>query len=113
MASDLALGARIRALRKRRGMTQEQLAGLIERSVDAVSQIERGVNLPGFQTLQRIASALEASLNDLNSPAVEEPTSRASLYDELLRLGRALDDDRLLIAVEQVRALARKTGHNA
>ncbi|MFQ6094469.1 MAG: helix-turn-helix domain-containing protein [bacterium] len=48
--SDLKInfGRRIRVLRKRIGMTQEQLAEAADISVDFLSLVERGVNAPSF-----------------------------------------------------------------
>lgn len=51
-------GKRLRILRKRKGMTQEQLAEAADISVDFLSLVERGVNAPSFATLERIANAL-------------------------------------------------------
>ena len=53
-----SFGRRIRALRKRKGMTQEQLAEAADISVDFLSLMERGVNAPSFATLERLADAL-------------------------------------------------------
>ena len=58
-----ALGARVRALRKSRGLTQSELAhraGLYD-----VGKIERGESNPAFLTLLRIARTLEVALADL------------------------------------------------
>lgn len=40
--------------REAAGLTQERLAELIDRSKEAVSNIERGVSLPGLDTIQTI-----------------------------------------------------------
>ncbi|WP_238193808.1 helix-turn-helix domain-containing protein [Methylobacterium frigidaeris] len=49
-----AIGTRVRRAREGAGLTQEALAGAIDRSKEAISNIERGVNLPTIDTLQRI-----------------------------------------------------------
>ncbi|WP_177302911.1 helix-turn-helix transcriptional regulator [Methylobacterium sp. 174MFSha1.1] len=49
-----AIGTRVRRAREAAGLTQEALAGAIDRSKEAISNIERGVNLPTIDTLQRI-----------------------------------------------------------
>ncbi len=46
-------------------MTQEQFAEALEISVDFLSLIERGINAPSFETLERIAKRLRLSLADL------------------------------------------------
>lgn len=58
-------GRRIRVLRKRKGMTQEQLAEAADISVDFLSLVERGVNAPSFTTLERLADALGVPEKDL------------------------------------------------
>ena len=44
------VGSKIQAIRKRRKLTQPQLADRIGRSVDALSNLERGVSLRGKDT---------------------------------------------------------------
>jgi transcriptional regulator with XRE-family HTH domain len=56
---DLALGARIRELRQRRGLSVGDLAIAANVSKSLVSQIERGVASPSIDTVRRLASALE------------------------------------------------------
>lgn len=52
------IGTRIRALRKARGMTMVQLAGLVDVSQSAVSQWESGRECPARDNLLRLARAL-------------------------------------------------------
>ena len=52
-------GKRLRDLRKQKGMTQEQLAEEALVSVDFLSLIERGINAPSFDTLEKLAIALD------------------------------------------------------
>lgn len=46
---------RIRELRKERQLTQDELAGRLNLTKQAVSQWERGIREPGFETLEMIA----------------------------------------------------------
>jgi transcriptional regulator with XRE-family HTH domain len=62
---DKYIGRRIRALRRSRGLTQEELGGRIGRSVFTLSQIERGHSLPSLLTLIALADGLECTLDDL------------------------------------------------
>jgi transcriptional regulator with XRE-family HTH domain len=59
------LGARIANLRKTRGLTQEQLAEAVDRSVEFISLVERGVNAPSVSGLERFAKALKVEVRDL------------------------------------------------
>jgi len=51
-------GKRLQALRREAGMTQERLAERIDLTVESVSNIERGVFGPKFDTLEKIAAVL-------------------------------------------------------
>lgn len=60
------LGARIVALRKQRGLTQEKLAweaGLSSKGY--LSRIESGERLPSLEVLESLASRLEVEVRDL------------------------------------------------
>jgi transcriptional regulator with XRE-family HTH domain len=59
------LGARIANLRRNRGLTQEQLAEAVDRSVEFISLVERGVNAPSVSGLERFAKALKVEVRDL------------------------------------------------
>ena len=56
---DLAVGQRIKELRKARGMTMTELATRTNLSSGGLSQIESGTILPSLTTLRRIAAALD------------------------------------------------------
>jgi transcriptional regulator with XRE-family HTH domain len=52
------LARRIRALRERRGLTQEDFAALCGISVSFASLLERGERSPSYETLLQVAAAL-------------------------------------------------------
>ena len=58
-------GTRILAIRRQKGMTQERFAELLEISVDFLSLIERGINVPSFKTLEKMAKRLRMEPRDL------------------------------------------------
>ena len=58
-------GDRVRALRKWKGMTQEELAEAANLSVDFIGLIERGVNAPSFDSIEQLASALGVEVREL------------------------------------------------
>ncbi len=60
-----AIGGRVKAAREAKGLTQEDLAALVELSPTHVSVIERGVKPPKLSTLVAIANALEVSADNL------------------------------------------------
>lgn len=107
-------GIRLRAVRKEKRVTQEKLAELIDRSVDAISSIERGINLPSYDTVVRLSDKLHIPMAVLNgwlhgdeSPADDE---RMLLEARLSSLVNSLDNRFLKVAVEQLSALAAVVG---
>lgn len=52
-------GRRLRHLRRQKDLTQEQLAEAVGISVEFLSNIERGINAPSFETLERLAAVLQ------------------------------------------------------
>lgn len=78
------IGARVKAARQRKGLTQEQLAEAIDRAVETMSNIERGAMLTGLDTLQRIAVALDTPMTFFFEGVGDMPhLSRARLETEL------------------------------
>lgn len=65
------IGGDLRALRKARGMTLQELALNVGRSVGWLSQIERNLRCPGIDDLRRLAGALDQPLSFFFGP----PTS--------------------------------------
>jgi len=112
-----ALGRRIAAERRRRGLSQPELAGMIDRSVAWVSQVERGVRkVDRMSVLETVATALDIPLAELAAEApvvaavTEEPPGAAGL--RLVLSGayalRAMLDGRCAPAVSTLRTRVRK-----
>lgn len=105
-----ALGRRIKTLRDLRGLTQNELAAELDRSVDAVSMIERGINWPSIATIERVAAVLNVSttelFNDLGTTGQANGQDLVVVARELIaRLGQP----ELEVAVATLEALARKS----
>jgi transcriptional regulator with XRE-family HTH domain len=68
--SDLKLrfAKRLRKLRRNADFTQEQLAEKVGVSADFISQVERGINSPSFETMQKLAEVLEVDPSELFLP---------------------------------------------
>lgn len=58
-------GAHLRELRINLGLTQGQLAERCDSNVPFISNVERGVMLPGLAMLLRLAEALECKVSQL------------------------------------------------
>jgi DNA-binding XRE family transcriptional regulator len=61
----VALGMAIRATRKARGISQEELAHLSQVDRSYMSSIERGTQNPGLMVVVRIASGIGISVAEL------------------------------------------------
>ncbi|MEV0590271.1 helix-turn-helix domain-containing protein [Nonomuraea cavernae] len=71
-----ALGRRIAQERKRRGLSQTELARLVDRSVAWISQVERGVRkVDRMSVLEKVAETLDVPLSEL---AAEAPVVAAT-----------------------------------
>src|SRR5207245_5047446 len=76
-----ALGRKIAAERRRRGLSQPELARMVDRSVAWVSQVERGVRkVDRMSVLEALAAALDVPLAEL---AAEEPVVAAVTEEPL------------------------------
>ena len=58
-------GKRLKTLRLQAGYTQEKLAEEVGISVDFLSLIERGINAPSFDNLEKLANSLGVSIREL------------------------------------------------
>lgn len=71
----MLLAERIRKIRVAKELTQEDVAFKCEMSASAYGQIERRASKSSFETLSKIANALNVSiifLLDINNPNVQE-----------------------------------------
>ncbi|XID92298.1 helix-turn-helix domain-containing protein [Paenibacillaceae bacterium WGS1546] len=59
------IGARVRSIRKAKGLTQEQLAELASTSHSYIGDLERGERNVTLQSLQKISDALGVSFFEL------------------------------------------------
>lgn len=59
------MGARIKAARRKVGLTQTELAGKLGISFQSIAQWENDLRNPKLETLQKIASALEIDVTEL------------------------------------------------
>ena len=99
---------RVKALRRDRGMTQEQLCEAAGISLDAVSRIEGGSRVPTLATAEKLASALGVRLAELVDddgtppPAPAFPARVLSIAHTLAR-----SDERVQIAAERIVRILR------
>ena len=93
------IGKKISECRKQKGMTQRELAELLNITDKAVSKWERGLNFPDIALLEQLADALQISITELlgieNTPreqavldiAVIAQQEKRSIVKELITRG--------------------------
>jgi transcriptional regulator with XRE-family HTH domain len=100
------VGERVQLLRKRNGLSQDELAGKIGIDTKSLSRLERGAHYPSLETLDRIRVELGVELKDFFDfdprPSAEE------MRDFLVRAASNADYDALKRMTEAVKsALSR------
>ena len=97
------LGLKIKELRKRKGLTQEQLAELIDMEQNSISVIESGRNFPTLGTLEKIVQILEVNLSDFfNYDYIDDiETIKASTKDII----RKMDDNQIRQLFKYVKSI--------
>jgi transcriptional regulator with XRE-family HTH domain len=65
MELKVGFGEKVRQLRKKKGLTQEELAALSDLHPTYISGIERGKRNVSLENIQKLAKALGISLSEL------------------------------------------------
>ena len=66
LGQDMTIGQRVAWYRARRGLTQDVLAGMVNRTTDWLSKVENGrANLERLSVIKLLADALDVSVGDL------------------------------------------------
>jgi transcriptional regulator with XRE-family HTH domain len=107
MSSDLKqrIGQRVRALRESRGLTQEQLAEAIDRSVQTVSNIERGRRLATLDAIEGMAQSLNVPISDFFDEGRVTSPNRAGVEARIRDVVRDLNDLEAEVALHLVEGL--------
>lgn len=89
-------GAKLRAMRQERRLSQQALADRSELAVDTVRRVESGSFSPSLETLSRLAFGLEMSLGTMFNrvDGHRDEAEAAQLFDYL----RARSDEELKVA---------------
>ena len=59
------IGKRVKAFRKQRGLTQDQLAKMVKVKRPNISRLEAGKHIPGIIFIQRLADSLQVKISEL------------------------------------------------
>ena len=85
------IGARLRALRKARGMTQVELAKVLGTQQTAISQVEIGNRGLTIQQVVKLARALRVSTDDILGPSRESEVDALPKDRQILRRVRLME----------------------
>jgi transcriptional regulator with XRE-family HTH domain len=109
MSTQMEIGTRVRAARRDRGLTQDELANLVGVSRSAVAQWETGRAGQVTGNLSRIAGALEVNVEYLMFGDDKRAAGAVQQGDELalLRLYRECEPDDRQMLLRTARRLAR------
>ena len=106
------VASRIKTIRKLRGLTQEQLAQRTDRTVFAISQLERGRSLPSFETLERLSTALDVPVREFfddGSEAQGMTPRRHSLSTAIADRVRMMADEQIETTLRMIDAIWPKS----
>ncbi len=101
-------GKKIKRMRINRGLTQEELAEAVDLSQRAMSGIETGENFASAETIDKLVSALDTTLEELfatNHLKIEEDL-RQEIDDKLDDLSR--DNEKLVIVYNVINSLLKE-----
>lgn len=98
-------GARLRAIRKERGYTQEQLAELTNLSTRHIAGIEKGEANPSFEVLYTITTALGTSFDAIFNPADKQVERE---IQEITGLYRACPEQGRRLILASTRAMVQE-----
>lgn len=84
------LNENIKTLRRKKGLTQEELAIRLNVVRQTVSKWEKGLSVPDADMLQKIADILEVSVTSLLGTPNESQPENDALVEQLARLNEQL-----------------------
>ncbi|MOA34323.1 HTH-type transcriptional regulator SinR [compost metagenome] len=101
------VGARIRALRKEQGLSQEALGEKGGFHFSYIGQIERGEKNISLQSLAKVASALEVSVVQLFAYAYEEGELMDIDINDIMMMLKRSSPEKVRIAKNVIREIVR------
>jgi transcriptional regulator with XRE-family HTH domain len=117
MASEIGrqVGKKLRELREARGFTQAQLAGLLGKSVETISNFERGKVVTSLLTLDQLAGhfgvAVGVFFSDAPTPSLQG--HRSDVATKVLNSADLLPEDDLEIVAGLVDVLLARRRRKA
>lgn len=105
MKDNFSCGARIRALRLERGLSQEQLALAAGITPAYLGQVERGVKNPTVQIIEYVCEAMNVSLSAFFSDTASTPTVEDATEKQILGQLSILSTEEKSIVLQVIKNL--------
>jgi len=99
------IGNRIKELRKKKGLSQEQLSEKAEITPNYLSRIERGTENPTLDMFIRLANALDVEMWEMFD--FGHTGSRRDLKSILNKIAGEANEEQLRLMIKVLRAMAR------
>lgn len=99
------IGRRIKELRKKKDLSQEELSEQAEITPNYLSRIERGTENPTLDMFVKLSNALGVEIWELFD--FGHGVSRKDLKSLLIKIGGEADEEKLRLAVKVLRAIIR------
>lgn len=100
------LGARIKEMRKAKGLTQDQLSEIVGIDPKHLSRIEVGRNYPSLDALKRMAAALHVEIRDFFEFEHQEKNLK-EIKGRVDILLKEAGSDKLRLILKLIRAVVR------
>ena len=84
------LNENMKALRKNKGLTQEELANRLNVVRQTVSKWEKGLSVPDAEMLQKIADVLESDVSQLLGAPIQQNDNTDVIAEQLSRINEQL-----------------------
>lgn len=101
------IGKRIKTARKRKGLTQEELSGLISAGSPHISNIENGKKIFSIELLVEICNALEVSPNELLGDCIN--TITPEMANEYMDIIGNMNQEQLRVAISLTKTYLEET----
>lgn len=99
------IGSKIQKIRQSQRITQSKLAEACNVSIEAISNIERGVNYPSFENLKNICQFLNCPISDVVDNNLQMTKKRLNLETQAIAAVRHMSDEQLETAVKILHVL--------
>ena len=103
------LARRIKELREEAGLTQAELAKVTRKSLETISNFERGKTTPSIQSLATLAETLEVNIADFFTHKGNKKT-RSSLVTTIRNKSEALTERDQRVIVGVIDLLQKRSG---